>query len=139
MLILLAISQSMHDCICGVVCQFYVPVIPYMAKLSRGKTFVVVHKTHYSLGNFRGASGPCHYVLYTASDSRGKLLRLAKKQRKSSPSKVLPYMVLSKCKVQMNIQLYRQLPILSRECLIIENIQMLIEHPYHMYIRKFLR
>ena len=40
-----------------------------------GKTFegVVVHKTHYSLENFRGASGPCHYVQYTASDSRGKL------------------------------------------------------------------
>ena len=61
-----------------------------------GKTFAVVHKTHHSLENFRGASGPCHYVLYTANDSRGKLSRLAKKQRKPrkiSPSKVLPYTV----------------------------------------------
>ena len=71
-------------------------VLPYAAKLSRGKTFAVVHKTHHSLENFRGASGPCHYVLYTANDSRGKLLRLAKKPRKLrkfSPSKVLPYTV----------------------------------------------
>ena len=52
--------------------------IPYTAKLSMGKTFAVVHKTHYSLENFRGASGPCLYVLYTANDSRGKLLQLAK-------------------------------------------------------------
>ena len=68
----------------------------YTAKLSRGKTFAVVHKTHYLLENFRGASGPCHYVLYTANDSRGKLSRLAKKPqkpRKFSPSKVLPYTV----------------------------------------------
>ena len=65
-----------------------------MAKLSRGKTFTVVHKTHHSLENFRGASGPCHYALYTANDSRGKLSRLAKKPRKPlkfSPSKVLLY------------------------------------------------
>ena len=43
--------------------------------------------THYSLENFCGASGPCHYVLYTASDSRGKLSRLAKncENRKSFP------------------------------------------------------
>ena len=70
----------------------------YTAKLSRGKTFAVVHKTHYSLENFRSASGPCHYVLYTANDSRGKLSRLAKKLRKPrkfSPSKVLPYTVHS--------------------------------------------
>ena len=53
--------------------------VPYTAKLSRGKTFAVVHKTHYSLENFRGASGPCHYELYTANDSRGKLSRLAEK------------------------------------------------------------
>ena len=62
-----------------------------MAKLSRGKTFAVVHKTHYSLENFRGASGPYHYVLYTANDSRGKLSRLAKKTAKTV--KVLPYTV----------------------------------------------
>ena len=71
--------------------------IPYTAKLSRGKTFAVVHKTHHSLENFRGASGPCHYVLYTANDSRGKLSRLAtkpRKPRKFSPSKVLPYTVI---------------------------------------------
>ena len=72
-------------------------LLPYTAKLSRGKTFAVVHKTLYSLENFRGASGPCHYVLYTANDSREKLSRLAKKprkQRKFPPSKVLPYTVL---------------------------------------------
>ena len=56
-----------------------IALIPYTAKLSRGKTFAVVHKTHYSLENFRGASGPCHYVLYMANDSRGKLSRLAEK------------------------------------------------------------
>ena len=70
--------------------------IPYTAKLSRGKTFAVVDKTHYSPENFRGASGPCHYVPYTANDSRGKLSRLANKPRKPrrfSPSKVLPYTV----------------------------------------------
>ena len=74
--------------------------IPYMAKLLRGKTFAVVHKTHYSLENFHGASGPCHYVLYTANDSRVKLSRLAKKPRKTqkfSPSKVLPYTVFYTC------------------------------------------
>ena len=57
---------------------------PHMAKLSRGKAFAVVHKTHYSLENFRGASDPCHCVLYTASDSTGKLSRLAK-SRESFP------------------------------------------------------
>ena len=67
--------------------------IPYTAKFLKGKTFVVVHKTHYSLQNFHGASGPCHYVLYTANDSRGKLSGLAKKPQKFSPSKVLPYTV----------------------------------------------
>ena len=46
-----------------------------MAKLSRGKTFTVVLKIHYSLENFCGASGRGHILLYTASDSRGKLLR----------------------------------------------------------------
>ena len=61
--------------------------IPYTAKLSRGKTFAVVHKAHYSLENFRGASGQGHYVLYTESDSRGKFSRLAKKHenRESFP------------------------------------------------------
>ena len=44
-----------------------------------GKTFVVVHKIHYSLGIFRGASERGHHVLYTASDSRGKLSRSAEK------------------------------------------------------------
>ena len=75
---------------------FYKVILPYTAKLSRGKTFAVVHKTHHSLENFRGASGPCHYVLYTANDSRGKLrdwLKKPRKPRKFSPSKVLPYTV----------------------------------------------
>ena len=68
-------------------------LITVYGKTFEGKTFAVVHKTHYLLENFRGASGPCHYVLYTANDSRGKLSRLAKKPRKFSPSKVLPYTV----------------------------------------------
>ena len=82
-------------------CCFFLAVhchkcVPYTAKLLRGKTFAVMHKTHHSLKNFCGASGPCHYVLYTANDSRGKLSQLAKKPRKLrkfSPSKVLPYTV----------------------------------------------
>ena len=72
------------------------PCIPYTAKLSSGKTFAVVHKIHYSLENFYGASGCGHHVLYTASDSRGKPSRLADKPQKLlkfSHSKVLPYMV----------------------------------------------
>ena len=55
-----------------------------------------MHKTHYLLENFCGASDPCHYVLYAANDSRGKLSRLAKKTAKTakvSPLKVLPYAV----------------------------------------------
>ena len=48
--------------------------IPYTAKLWSGKTFAVVHKIHYSLENFSGALGHGHHVLYTASDSREKLV-----------------------------------------------------------------
>ena len=61
-----------------------------------GKTFAVVHKIHYSLENFCSVSGCGHHILYTASDSRGKLLRSAEKSRilrKFSHSKVLPYTV----------------------------------------------
>ena len=64
--------------------------IPYTAKLSREKTFAVVRKLHYSLENFCCASGRGHHEPYTASDSRGKLLRLTKKLQKLrnfSPSK----------------------------------------------------
>ena len=50
-----------------------------MAKLLNGKTFAVTHKIHYSMKNFRGASGLGHHVLYTASDSRGKLLQSTEK------------------------------------------------------------
>ena len=50
---------------------------------------MVVHKTHYSLENFRGASGRGHHVLYKANDSRGKLLRLAKNPCK--PQKFFPF------------------------------------------------
>ena len=58
--------------------------IPYTAKLSSGKTFAVVHKIHYySLENFCGASGLGHHVLYTASDSMGKLSRSTEKPRKT--------------------------------------------------------
>ena len=71
-------------------------MIPYTAKLLRGKTFAVVHKTHYSLENFCCASGRGHHVLYTANDSREKLSRLARKLRKFSPSKVSPYTVCQK-------------------------------------------
>ena len=55
---------------------------PYTAKLSSGKTFVVVCKIHYSLENFHGASGRDHHVLYTASDSRGKFSQSAENSRK---------------------------------------------------------
>ena len=61
--------------------------IPYTAKLSRGKTFAVVHRTHYSLENFRGASGPCHYVLYTANDSRGNFCDWLKNHESFPPRK----------------------------------------------------
>jgi len=64
-----------------------------MAKLSSGKTFVVVHKIHYSLENFRGALGCALKELYTASDSSGKLLRSTEKPQKFSHSKVLLYTV----------------------------------------------
>ena len=57
--------------------------IPYTAKLSRGKTFTVVHKIHHSLKNFRGASGRGHHVPYTASDSSGKLSQSAEKPQKA--------------------------------------------------------
>ena len=80
----------------GFCCLIMLPYTVY-GKTFEGETFAVVQKTHHSLENFRGASGPCHYVLYTANDSRGKLSRLAKKLRKPrkfSPSKVLPYTVL---------------------------------------------
>ena len=48
---------------------------------------MVVHKTHYSLENFRGASAPCHYVLCIANDSRGKLSQLAKNRESFPPQK----------------------------------------------------
>ena len=69
-------------------------LVPYTAKLSSGKTFAVVHKIHYPLENFRGASGRGHLVLHTAKDSRGKLLRSTEKLQKFSQSKVLSYIVL---------------------------------------------
>ena len=68
--------------------------LPYMAKLSSRKTFAVVHKIHYSLENFRGASGGGHHVLYTANDSKGKLSRLTEKPQKFFRLKVLPYTVI---------------------------------------------
>ena len=72
-------------CKTGLSFNLNVYALPYMAKLSRGKTFAVVHKTHHSLENFCGSSVPCHYVLYTANDSREKLSRLAKKNAKVFP------------------------------------------------------
>ena len=59
----------------------------YTAKPLRGKTFAVVHKIHYSLANFRGASG---HGLYTASDSREKLSRSAEKLQNHETVKVFP-------------------------------------------------
>ena len=67
--------------------------VPYTAKPLSGKTFAVVHKIHYSLENFRGASGRGHHVLYTASDSRRKLLRSTEKPQKFSHLKVSLYTV----------------------------------------------
>ena len=40
-----------------------------------GKTFAVVHKTHHSLENFRGASGPCHYMYCTQQIIQGENFR----------------------------------------------------------------
>ena len=37
-------------------------IIPYTAKLSSGKTFAVVHKTHYSLETF--AVHQAHAIMY---------------------------------------------------------------------------
>ena len=56
------------------------------------ENFAVVHKIHYSLENFRGASGRGHHVLYTASDSRENF-RDRLKTETVSHSKVLPYTV----------------------------------------------
>ena len=53
--------------------------LPHTAKLSSGKTLAVMHKIHYSQENFHGASCRGHHVLYTASDSRGKLLQSTEK------------------------------------------------------------
>ena len=58
------------------------------------KTFAV-HQVH-----------AINYVLYTANDSRGKLLRLARKPRKFSPSKVLPYTVYQTFHHQNFLYLY---------------------------------
>ena len=59
-----------------------------MAKLSRGKTFVVVptYIIHWC-----GPSGRGHHVLYTASDSRGKLSQSAenRENRESFPPQKL--------------------------------------------------
>jgi len=77
----------------------------YTAKLSSVKTFAVVHKIHHSLENFCGVSGRGHHVLYTASDTRGNLLRSAEKPRKFYHSKVLPYTV---SEVRITVQLYNR-------------------------------
>ena len=70
-----------------------------------GKPFTVVHKIHYSLENFHGTSGCDHHVLYTAGDSRGKLLQLAEKTAKTvkvCPLKVLPHMIHGNFKIYKN-------------------------------------
>ena len=69
------------------------PSIPYTVKLSSGRTFAVVHKIHYSLKNFRSASGCGHHILYTASDSRGKLLRSTEKPQKTQSFPTRKYAV----------------------------------------------
>ena len=55
-----------------------------MAKLSSGKIFAVGTLNNHSRENFRGASGRGQHVLYTASDSRGKLSQSTEK-RESFP------------------------------------------------------
>jgi len=75
-------QQFLSPSILSLQCQAFNNVLLYTAKLSRGKTFAVVHKIHYSLENFCGASGRGHHVLYTASDSRGKLWQSAEKLQK---------------------------------------------------------
>ena len=45
-----------------------------------------MHKIHYSLENFRGASGLGHHVLYIASDSgKGKTFAIGRKTAKVFP------------------------------------------------------
>ena len=56
-LLLTAVLASLVDCIS--MCH-----ILYTAKLLSGKT---LHKTHYLLENFCGASGHGHHVLYTCT------------------------------------------------------------------------
>ena len=60
--------------------------LSYMAKLSSGKTFVVVHKIHYSLENFRGASVCGHHVLGTQQVIQGKNFRDWLKNRENRKS-----------------------------------------------------
>jgi len=69
-------------------------LVPHTAKLSNWKTFVAVHNIHYPLENFPGTSGHGHHVLYTARDSRGKLLWSTEKLQKFSQLKVLLHTVL---------------------------------------------
>ena len=62
----------------------------------RGENFRSCAQKKYTIHaweKFHGASGRGHHVIYTASDSRGKLLQSTEKPQKSSYSKILPYMV----------------------------------------------
>ena len=65
-------------------------MIPYTRKLSSGKTFAVGTQNDHSRENFRGPSGRGQYVLYTASDSRGKLSRSTEKTTKVFPLESFP-------------------------------------------------
>ena len=68
-------------------------IIPYTAKLSRGKTFVVVHKTHYSLRCIRPMPlCTVHMQQMILGENFHDWLKSAKTVR-VSPSKVLPYTV----------------------------------------------
>ena len=58
-------KKVMRYCVCqegALACCTQIPYIPYTAKLSRGKTFAVVHKTHHSLETF--AVHQAHAIIY---------------------------------------------------------------------------
>ena len=66
-----------------------------------GENFTVVHKTPYSLENCCGADHQGHYVPYTASDSCGKLSRLARKNHKAFPLETFTLYGISKLQYRM--------------------------------------
>ena len=56
----------------------YTGRVTVYGKTFKGENFCSCVQNTLFTGKLRSASGPYHYVLYTANDSRGKLSRLAK-------------------------------------------------------------